>query len=238
MSLSDDLLGFDDPPPQSERQRRADRILQSLVTKNKLDEPDISTVHISDVQHGVTIGTLSQIFRIDPTSVRRKLRDCAPISQRKAGHIYDLATASQFLVKPVFNVEQALRTMRVADLPTHLQEAFWSALRKKQQWEEEAGHLWRTEAVMDVFADVFRTLRIAIQLWVETVDQATGLSEAQRDIIVKLADALQLEIQGKLRVSLASKETKSTLSEAPPEQVVFLDHDDDYVAPEDAMDLV
>ena len=226
-----DLLGFDETPslakrrgrppaPETvERQNNAARVLQALTNSRRKDEfeeaPDhIKPIGISDVQHGVTVGTLAGIFGMDPTTVRKKLRDCAPILKRKAGYVYDLKVAAQYLVRPVFDAEQYLKSMKPSELPTHLQEAYWSAMTKRQQWEERAGQLWRNEAVLEVFGDVFQTIKFAMQLWPDNVERALGLTAEQRTMLTGMADALQNDIHKRLVEMPKQKVTRSSLADA------------------------
>lgn len=240
-----DLLGFSKPNkggrPSSEearaRQANAARILQELQVVRQRDEfegkpSNVKALSTVEVQHGVTVGWLSTVFGMDPSNVRRKLRDCAPIMKRKAGYVYDLKVAAQYLVKPVFNVEQYLKSMKASELPTHLQDAYWSAMRKRQQWEADAGHLWRTEAVMEIFGDVFQTIKFAMQLWPDTVERSMGLTPEQRNMLIVMADGLQTEIHKKLVEMPKLKQTPSTLSEAmlPTESPTAEDEDDEYAA--------
>lgn len=224
----DDLLGFSKPnkggrPPKEEtqaRQANAAKVLQQLQDSRRRDEfedkpSNVKALSTVDVQHGVTVGWLATVFGMDPVNVRRKLRDCAPIMKRKAGYVYDLKVAAQYLVKPVFDVEQYLKGMKPSELPTHLQDAYWSAMRKRQQWEADAGMLWRTEAVMEVFGDVFQTIKFAMQLWPDTVERALGLTPEQREMLIKMSDGLQTEIHKKLVEMPKLKRTPSTLAEAP-----------------------
>jgi hypothetical protein len=215
------------------RRSNAARVLQQLTDSRKTDEfenapASIRPVGVSDVQHGVTVGTLATIFAMDPTTVRKKLRDCAPIHKRKAGYVYDLKAAAQYLVRPVFDAEQYLKSMKPSELPTHLQEAYWSAMRKRQQWETEAGFLWRTEAVMEVFGDVFQTIKFAMQLWPDNVEQALGLSSEQRAMLIAMADALQTDIHKKLVQLPSLKKTPPLLAEGTGKEAKPAEMEEDY----------
>lgn len=250
-----ELLGFDDDKPSLakrrgrptapatiERQNKAAEVLQQLTNSRRKDEFEDAPAHIkpvgiADVQHGVTIGTLATIFGMDPTTVRKKLRDCPPIYKRKSSYVYDLKAAAQYLVRPVFDAEQYLKNMKPSELPTHLQEAYWSAMRKRQQWEADAGHLWRTEAVLEVFGDVFQTIKFAMQLWPDQVERALGLSAEQRAMLTGMGDALQNEIHKKLVEMPSLKRTPSLLAEGGESDPVALPvvvDEDEF----DAADLV
>lgn len=251
----DDLLGFDDKPSQArrrgrpttpetvDRQNKAAQVLQALTNSRRKDEFEDAPAHIkpvgiADVQHGVTVGTLATIFGMDPTTVRKKLRDCAPIHRRKTSYVYDLKAAAQYLVRPVFDAEQYLKSMKPSDLPTHLQEAYWSAMRKRQQWETDAGHLWRSEAVLEVFGDTFQTIKFAMQLWPDNVERALGLSMEQRTMLIGMADELQNEIHKKLVEMPKLKSTRSLLSDAPEAPLLALPGAEEDEDEFDAADLV
>lgn len=221
---------------RKEHKERADRQAVIAMERDvelglKVAPPGmVKTLVPMDVQHGVTVGLLAEIFDMDPRTVRKKLQDCAPISKRKAGHIYDLKAAAQYLVRPVFNVEKYMKTMKATDLPAHMQDQYWSAMRKRQQWEAEAGHLWRTESVLEVLGDVFKTIKFSIQLWPDTVERARGLTPEQREILVGMGDALQNELHDKLMELPGFKQTTSTLSESGVPALDFDDLDDEEQA--------
>lgn len=176
------------------------------------DVVEVRPLIAADVVHGVTVGTLAQVFRMDSSTVKKRLRDCPPIATRKVGHVYDMAVAASFLVKPVFDPQEYLRTMKPSELPTHLQEAYWSAMRKRQEWEKEARELWQTSDVMDVFGSVFKTIKTSLQLWPDTVEQATGLSPKQRDMLVEMCDALQRKLHQKLIDLPKQSQTRSQVA--------------------------
>lgn len=216
-----------------ERTRRGEEVLQRLMNSRKgadeIEPEGVEEVKLADVQHGVTTGWLAAVFGLDPSTVKKRLRDCPPIHRRKAGFVYDLKVASQYLVKPVVDIEQYLRTLKTAELPSHLQDSVWSALLKKQKWQENARQLWRTEEVMDVLGDVFQTIKFSMQLWPDTVERMHGLSPEQREMLVAGADALQAELHQKLVSMVGSKQTRSSVTEAPDETpAIDLDDEEDF----------
>lgn len=233
-----DILGFT-PARQRRRERLAENATTLLAQQTALRRQEmqddlgavapanIQNLNVADVMHGVTVGWLSQAFSMDPTTVKKKLRDCPPIHRRKAGFVYDLKQAAPYLVPPVFDVDQYLKTMRPSDLPNQLQEAYWSAMRKRQQWEADAGHLWRTEQVMEVLGEVFKQIKFAIQLWPDEVERAAGLSNEQRVMLTNMGDTLQADIHKRLVTMPETRKTPSTITEAStgPAEVVASDED-------------
>jgi hypothetical protein len=231
----EDLIGTA-PPARKSKQDRALDLLETLTKRRQDAEvlPDgVEMTKITDVMHGVTVGFLSQAFNMDPTTVRQRLKDCPTIHRKKAGFVYDLKVAAQYLVKPVLNVEEYLKKMKPSELPMHLQDTYWSAQRSRQAWEEKAGHLWATDKVMEVLGDTFQAIKFAIQLWPENVAQAHGLTQEQRDTLTKMGDALQKDIHQRLLEMPEKRKTPSSLSEmaAPDTQpAVATPDDDDYGA--------
>lgn len=171
------------------------------------------TMDMTDTFGGVSVGWLSKVFGMDPTDVKKRLADCPPLHRRKAGYIYDLKVAARFLVKPVFDIQKYLREMKPSELPSQLQKEYWDANLKRQKWEENAGHLWRTEAVLEVLGDTFKLMKFSMQLWADSLERMTGLSIEQKRILVEMVDTLQNEIHEALIVNAAKRKTPNTRGE-------------------------
>lgn len=209
-------------PPKS-RSERAEAALALLIESRK-KERTVATgsmqnsgkgadMNIDAVMHGVTIGWLAQALNMNHASVKQKLRDCPPLFRRKSGFVYDIKVAMRYLVPPVFNVDEYLKTMRVEDLPVRLQTEYWSAKIKRQQFEEDAGQLWRTEKVVEVFGQVFQILKFSMQLWVDNLERKSKLSVEQRKMLIEMVDALQQEIYEKMQKMESLRKTPSVLEE-------------------------
>lgn len=166
--------------------------------RERADDHGEASLNVTDVHSGVTVGWLAQVFGMDPTTIKKRLADCPPLYRRKAGYVYDLKVAAPYLVKPIFDVNKYLRGMKPSELPPQLTKEYWDAALKRQTWEERAGELWRTSAVMEVFSDTFLTMKSTMQLWTEDLERITGLSDEQRAELVKMIDSLQDEIHRKL----------------------------------------
>lgn len=174
------------------------------------------SVGAADVMGGVTVTFLMEVFHMDRRDVNRRLKDCPVMGARHKDtkrNLYDLATAAQYLVKPVFDPEEYLKTMRASELPAHLQDSFWSAMNKRQKWEENAAELWRTEDVMALFGEVFQLTKGTMQLWAENMQRSTGLGAEQKKFLQASVDGLQKEIHEKL-VGM-HKKTKPQTAELP-----------------------
>jgi hypothetical protein len=224
MPSVEELMGFDEPeisPAERRRERRAaalDRLIaRGRKTEEAYDNPDLN---IQAVYSGVTVGWLSQVFHIDPTTVKRRLKDCPALHRRKNGFVYDLKVAAPYLLKPVFDVREYIKTMKPEELPTKLQDQYWSAMNKKLKWEERAGNLWRSEKVLQVFGEVFQTIKFSLQLWTDNLERATGLTSAQRTLLSGMVDGLQDEIYTKLQAVSAKGKTGSVSAEEEADEDV------------------
>jgi len=149
-----------------------------------------------DVMGGVSASWLSQAFGIPANTVRDKLRGC-PVKGRtvgKAGRptaLYDLREAAPRLVPPLLGSRDYVRALKRNDLPPALTDQLWAGIIKRQKAELDAGMLWRTEDIRDVLANTFQTMKFEIQLWLETVERNTEMTDRQREIIVELSRGLQ-----------------------------------------------
>lgn len=201
--------------------------LQEIATRTR---PPAKAV---DVLGGVTVQFLSEVFRMDRRDINWKLRECPVMGgvrhRDSQTNLYDLATAAQYLVKPKFDPAEYLKTMRASELPTHLQDQFWSAMNKRQKWEENAEQLWRTERVMEVFGVVFQLIKSTMQLWAENMQRAEGLRPEQKRFLQAQVDGLQQAIHEKLvALPLRTAPQKSEIAHlvAPAIDEAASDHDD------------
>lgn len=216
----DDLVGR----PKRRRDALLDALVESRRSGRASDHP-----HVEDMLTGVTVSWLAQVFGMDPKTVKAKLADCPPMHRRKAGYVYHLPTACSYLIKPAMTAEQMMKNMKPSDLPAQFQQSFWDAALKRQKWEENAGQLWRTDAVREVLGSTFQTIKFTMQLWADTLERQTGLSAEQRDIVVQMVDGLQEEIYK----ALVSKAAASTTGSQASELNEMLGEDDS-----DGMELV
>lgn len=106
-----------------------------------------------------------------------------------------------------------MASMKPSEMPSNLQQAYWDAMLKKQKWEENAGDLWRTVKVQEAFAEAAKMIKQTVQLWADSVGEETALTDAQRELIMHLAKALQDQIFEALVKNVRSKKTLASSSE-------------------------
>lgn len=202
-----DLVGA----PRSKR----DQVLDDLVAAKRQGRTNYQTGGplVEDMLAGVTVSWLSQVFSMDPKTVKQKLADCPPLHRRKAGYVYNLAVACRYLIPPAISVDQFVKTMKPSDLPAAFQETFWAAALKRQKWEENAGQLWRTDQVREVLSEVFKTIKFTVQLWADTIEQQKGLTDEQRKLLNTMTDKLLDQVYKGLLENAKKKRTNSQRAE-------------------------
>lgn len=205
------------------RQRRARRNVQGFQNLDDLvkagqaeqyaqgrmngsnDAPDMAS---EMVMRGVTLNWLSQVFGIEHGKVKALLKDCPIKARHKNGAVYELKVAAGYLVKPVVDVEAYLQNMKVDELPTRLQDQYWSAMNKRQKWEEAAGQLWRTARVSAAIGEILMFMKESGNLFITNLQTSTEVSPRQ-----------QVLLEGMVRTMLTDVFEKITkLKLRPPEQ--------------------
>lgn len=218
MSDLEDLLGT------------TERLMDRRREKPKLKQ--IRTLTADDVRDcytGVTVNWLMQAFQMSREDVRKRVAACAPL--RYDGNnrpVYDFREAASYLVKPKIDIQTYIKQLKPKQLPNEMQTEYWSARLKQQNWEVKAGKLWRTEDVVDLFSEMFKNIKQTCQLFPDTIERESGLTEPQRKRIVELVDALQQEIYESV-VEL-SKKRKT------PSSVAYRDADTDEDAEDEDAD--
>lgn len=168
--------------------------------------------------HGFSAAWLSRAFDMDVKSVQKRLTRCPsrPSPDNRGTLVYDLKDAARYLVEPNLSAEDFMKLARRADLPPTLQQQFWDAMLKRQQYEAKAGDLWPTDRVRDVLRETFQTMKFTMQLWADTLAREESLTPQQREIIVRLVDGLQAEIYESLVKQIAVRKSGPQLADMAP----------------------
>lgn len=200
---------------EARQRRKAERELDKKIAKGRSfrDRHLAADMTVDAVLHGVTVNWLSTVFSMSPKDIKARLADCPPLHRRQAGFVYDLKLAVRYLVKPVVDIEAYLKTMKIEELPTRLQTEYWGAKQKRLKYEEDAGHLWRTEAFMILVGELFQTIRTTSRLWADDVERISDLSEKQRAAITDRVDALLISLRDHILEISKKRAVKSILME-------------------------
>ena len=129
-----------------------------------------------------TMSQLGTLFSVDPKSLPRKLLGL-PVFRRGPLVLYNVGEAAGRIVKPSYEIENFIKRMHHSDLPPMLGKEFWNAQKARQSYEEAQGDLWRTEAVVSAFAELFSTLRMTLLLIADSLERETSLTDQQRAIV-------------------------------------------------------
>lgn len=146
---------------------------------------------------GVTLSQIARLFKRDTREVSSKINaKLKPTGERMGFPIYSLAEAASLVALPSEDqVMNAIKNMPANRLPVRLQKEFWDANRSRQKFEQDAGDLWTTDDVVEVFMEVFKTIRTSTNLFADAVDREVALTSEQRSVVISLADDLLADIR-------------------------------------------
>lgn len=199
--------------PGRPRKTAAADDIEDLIGIDAPDEP--ASINLDECLQGVSASWLAQMFGHDKNTIRKKLARAGLeiVGQRRGGSLYRLHEAAAHLVKPEVDLVEYIKGLRPNDLPPMLNDAYWSAMLKRQKWEENAADLWRTEDVLKVLGDLNFQVRNTVNLWVEEVDRFEPLTDKQRQVILTQADQL-LQLFYNMLVELPNKDrTQPSIAE-------------------------
>lgn len=158
------------------------------------------TEEMTFLSRGVSIAFLATFFGMDKRHVAIKLAGVKVVGRGVSNHpLYDFKESILKLARPgPEQIAEYIKTMRPNDLPPMMQSEFWQGQLRRQKFMLEAGDLWKTSDVLDMLADVFKTVRVTSMLFADSVARETDLTPRQRTIISELADAMLDELRQKL----------------------------------------
>lgn len=170
------------------------RDLEELLGEVEDDEEDISNRNedVYKLAGGVSVQWLARAFRTTRHVVDKKLMGLRPIGKGKHGNpLYDFVQAAELLVTPRIDVEKYIAGLKPDQLPEKLRESYWNSMLKRQRWEEKAGHLWRTDRVIERISEMLIEVRSVLQILPEEIEREAGLSEEQHGVARRVVDGLQ-----------------------------------------------
>jgi hypothetical protein len=152
---------------------------------------------------GLNMTQLSKLFHMDYGMVTQKLFKAGvkPVGRRMGGDIYDFMDVAPHLVKPIFDVETYIKKMDHRELPKQLTKEFWAGLRSKQDYEEKAGLLWRTEKVVEHVGELMKLIKMSTLLMLDAVERQTELTDRQRNIIKGLSEGMLVDLMNRINIT-------------------------------------
>jgi hypothetical protein len=168
---------------------------------------------LSDVFAGVTNSWLAHAFQMDTNTVKKKLARCPELRTERTNKIYSLRQAAGYLVAPKVDISQWIKTLNPKDLPPLLQDSYWSAMLKRQAWEEKAGDLWRTEQVLEVLGEVAKAIKTSVMLWGDNIQRVTGITDKQMQVLTEQQDGLLGDLHRLLVTQPEQRQSRNMLAE-------------------------
>lgn len=178
--------------------------------------------------NGVTVDWLRRAFHMSAATCERKLKGLKPKGVTNLGaDLYDFHDACSRLVKPKMDLSEYLSDITVDDLPDKLKEPFWNAKLKQQRYEKNAGELWRTEAVIQLFGSVLKDIKERMKLIADMSEKSLALSPDQLQGLREIVNDVQAEVYK----HIISLESKTPASVAELNRELSDDEEPDYKSP-------
>jgi len=150
-----------------------------------------SSNELKIVYQGATVSDLAVMFDMSANEINRRIvGKVAPCGVESKVPRYRVRDAAPYLCNVVFDPEEFIRNLSPAKLPAALQDAFWKGQLSRQKFEKDKGDLWSTRHVVETLAEVAKTIRMTVMMFLDTLDQETNLSDKQREIVRNLSDGL------------------------------------------------
>lgn len=151
---------------------------------------------------------------MDRRTVTDRLRDIEPSGNRASHPIYRLVDAAPKLIG-----DGSIRSRR----DSSSEKDYWDAQLKKQKFEENAGDLWRTDKVVEVFASVFKTFRENVVVFIDRLEYETGLPPEVIESAKAFGDHLLVETRGKLMtIDTGEDQDESDTEDTPDDERALL----------------
>lgn len=176
-------------------------------------DPALDGLDLGLVHGGVSAAWLGHVFGHDKNTIKKKLEKCEPCGSNRGTPLYRIKDAAAWLVPPKVDIMTYIKGMRPQDMPPVLNDAYWSAMRKRQVVLKEAGDTWATADVLRVFGEGALRIKSTVQLWVDELERVHGLTEEQRRILVQMSDGLLEDVYQIFVTAPKESRTRSTLSE-------------------------
>lgn len=183
---------------------------------------ELKIIHI-----GATPSELGMMFDMSPQEVNRRLT--GNIVPAKTDHKlprYRIWEAAPYLCNPKFDLEEYLKGLKPTQLPPQLNKAFWTAMRERQDYEENHGDLWRTQRVMEVVSEAFKTVDMTLKMAEDQVGQISELTAVQRRVLTEMCEGLRVTLQKNLHNTFKNYRPAEDEHGAPAKDVVVLEEEE------------
>lgn len=205
----DDILGGTTSPPVEDTPYAQRKRIMIAATAGKG-----TFVEAGELKRPVTKNFLAMVFDMDPATITKRLLTCPEIG-REGGNrpLYDFKQAVAYLIEPKMDLNQYIKSIDPNKLPNHINKIFWEAQRGRLKYKLEASEAWNSADVIDVFGEVFMTIKDRMQLWTETLQERGGINDATMKRLQQMVDALQEDLHEKLVDIPNKRQTPAVVAE-------------------------
>lgn len=210
----DDLLGSSEPEVEIETEHARG----GVSTRESLTERGASLA-----LRGVTPGWFAAILGIGRTTVNRKISHIAPkATGTNNAKLYDVRECLPYLVQP-HDLKRHLMRMDPKDLPERLRKEFWSARIAEQRARQNAKDLWRSEAVLALYGEFFKTVKDTAILWADQIHKEAALSDEQFEALDRHVTDLLTLIGDNVKELMSGRESTFSQEDEFTEELVDAD---------------
>lgn len=150
----------------------------------------------TELLRGASVNQLAQLFDLDRRTVSNRLKDVQPCGKRNSFPVYKISEVAELLVVGYMTGEKLTQAQKLKHASSS--KDFWDSELKRLKYLENTNDLWRTEKVITVFSDVFKTFREAVVVFSDEMEHEADLSSKQIDRVKAFCDALLIETREKL----------------------------------------
>lgn len=171
------------------------------------------------IYEGASISQLNVLFGMDNRTISSKISGLEPCGKRAGAPIYSVREAAALLVEPTLDLSQIevvanyVRKLNPTNMPKMLTKEFWSAMRTKQLYEDDAGDLWRTEKVVDVFSELVKSVRMPLILAKDAIANVKELTDRDQKIIDQIIDGILEELHDAVVKQFGSRATSAEVDD-------------------------
>jgi len=160
----------------------------------------------SALYQGLTARELAIIFHLKPDTVKARIGALKASGERYGYPLYNIRDAAPFLVPPPADMVSHVMRLNHTDLPKILSKEYWFGQNARLKYEEASGNLWKTQDVVEYFADSFKDIRMAILLLLDRVERETAFSDRQRQALQAIIDSTLEDIRGRLEKTFQGRQ--------------------------------
>lgn len=162
----------------------------------------------------VGITFMASVLGVETRRLLHKLSRCPSVGTNKKGApLYMFKDAIRYCVEPKIDMAQWIKSQSATSLPPMINKNFWEAERTKMRVKAEAGELWHTNDVLQVYGEAAMAIKNEMTLWIENLPGSQELTTEQYDALRKKVIELQQTITDVMVNKPSETKTRSYLAD-------------------------